>query len=96
MTKSELIRRIAEQKPHLYIRDAERLVNPVFNEIVAALARGDRVEMRGFGTFAVKTRTARPGRNPRTGAVVSVPETGHPSFKMAKEMRARLNRVVPS
>jgi integration host factor subunit beta len=72
MIKSELVRRIAEQNPHLYTRDVERLVNAIFDEIEAALARGGRVELRGFGAFEVKTWSARPRRNPRNGAVVSV------------------------
>jgi integration host factor subunit beta len=91
MIKSELVLRVAEQNPHLYNKDAEKVVNAIFHEIEAALARGDRVELRGFGAFAVKTWPARPGRNPRNGAAVSVPETRHPSFRMAREMRHRLN-----
>ena len=69
MIKSELIQKIATTNPHLYHRDVERIVNVVFDEIVEALARGDRVELRGFGAFTVKHRAARQGRNPRTGAV---------------------------
>jgi integration host factor subunit beta len=72
MIKSELVTRIAAQNPHLYQRDVENIVNAILNEIVAAMARGDRVELRGFGAFSVKNRPARTGRNPRTGAHVSV------------------------
>ena len=68
MIKSELIQKIAAAKPHLYHRDVERIVNVIFGEIVDALARGDRVELRGFGAFTVKHRAPRIGRNPRTGA----------------------------
>lgn len=68
MIKSELVQRIAESNPHLYQRDVENIVNAILDEIVAALARGDRVELRGFGAFSVKARPARTGRNPRTGA----------------------------
>ena len=67
MIKSELVQRIAEHNPHLYQRDVENIVNAILEEIVAALARGDRVELRGFGAFSVKSRPARTGRNPRTG-----------------------------
>ena len=74
MIKSELVQRIAAQNPHLYQRDVENIVNAILDEIVAAMARGDRVELRGFGAFSVKHRPARTGRNPRTGAHVSVDE----------------------
>jgi integration host factor subunit beta len=96
MIKSELIRRIAGQNPHLFTSDVERIVSAIFDEIGAALARGDRVELRGFGAFVVKTRKARPGRNPKTGAIVSVPETHHPSFKTGKPMHDRLNGTANS
>ena len=92
MIKSELIQRIAGQNLHLYQRDIEKLVNAVLDEITAALARGDRVELRGFGAFSVKHRRARGGRNPRTGAYVSVEQKSVPFFKTGKEMRERLNR----
>ena len=92
MTKSELILRIGELNPHLYHRDVERIVSTIFDEISAALARGDRVELRGFGAFSVKERPARTGRNPRTGAHVSVDQKCVPFFKTGKEMRERLNR----
>ena len=92
MTKSELILRLAEKNPHLYHRDVERIVSAIFDEITRALARGDRVELRGFGAFSVKKRPAREGRNPRTGARVSVDQKCVPFFKTGKEMRERLNR----
>jgi integration host factor subunit beta len=91
MIKSELVQRIAAQNPHLYQRDVENIVNAILNEITAALARGDRVELRGFGAFSVKHRPARTGRNPRTGAHVSVDRKSVPFFKTGKEMRERLN-----
>jgi integration host factor subunit beta len=97
MIKSELIRRISSQNPHLYERDIEKVVSAIFDEMVEALRRGDRVELRGFGAFSVKLRGARTGRNPRTGVVVSVAKKAYPFFKTGKEMRARLNReTVPS
>ena len=68
MIKSELVQRISLQNPHLYQRDVENIVNAILDEIIAAMARGDRVELRGFGAFSVKNRPARTGRNPRTGA----------------------------
>jgi len=97
MLKSELIRRIASQNPHLYQRDIDKIVSVILDEMVEALRRGDRVELRGFGVFSAKLRGARTGRNPRTGAVVAVGKRAFPFFKMGKEMRARLNReTVPS
>jgi integration host factor subunit beta len=91
MIKSELVQRIATQNPHLYQRDLENLVNAILNSIVAAMARGDRVELRGFGVFSVKHRSARTGRNPRTGVLVSVERKSMPYFKAGKEMRKRVN-----
>ena len=91
MTKSELIQRLAERNQHLFQRDVERIVATILGEITAALARGDRVELRGFGAFSVKHRGARVGRNPRTGASVSVAEKVVPYFKTGKELRERLN-----
>lgn len=91
MIKSELVAKIAAQNPHLYQRDVERIVSTIFEEISAALARGDRVELRGFGAFSVKKRAARIGRNPRTGEAVSVSEKSVPFFKTGKELRERLN-----
>lgn len=91
MIKSELVLRIAEQNPHLYQRDVETIVSAILDTISDALARGDRVELRGFGAFSVKRRDARVGRNPRTGTTVAVQEKAIPVFKTGKEMRQRLN-----
>jgi len=91
MIKSELVQVIAERNPHLYQRDVENIVNAILDEITQALARGDRVELRGFGAFSVKNRPARIGRNPRTGVKVSVDEKWVPFFKTGKELRERLN-----
>ena len=97
MIKSELIQRISAQNPHLYERDIEKIVSAILDEMVEALRRGDRVELRGFGAFSVKLRGPRQGRNPRTGAVVAVAKKAMPYFKTGKEMRARLNReTLPS
>jgi len=92
MIKSELVQRIANRNPHLYLRDVEKIVNAILGEITSALSRGDRVELRGFGAFSVKHRDARVGRNPRTGAQVPVTEKTVPFFKTGKEMRERLNQ----
>ncbi len=91
MIKSELVEAIALKNPHLYQRDVENIVNAILDEITEALARGDRVELRGFGAFSVKNRPARVGRNPRTGVKVEVEEKWVPFFKTGKELRERLN-----
>ena len=92
MTKSELVQRLAEANPHLYQRDVEVIVTAIFDEVSAALARGDRVELRGFGAFSVKRRDARVGRNPRTGDSVEVAEKHVPFFRTGKQLRDRLKQ----
>ena len=94
MLKSELVQRVGRTNPHLYHRDIENIVNAVLGEITAALARDDRVELRGFGVFWVKHRSARAGRNPRTGAHVSVDKKSVPFFKTGKDMHQRLNQAA--
>ncbi|MEM6480189.1 MAG: integration host factor subunit beta [Pseudomonadota bacterium] len=91
MIRSELIQKIADDNPHLYYRDVERIVATIFDEIIDAMSRGDRVELRGFGAFSVKERDARVGRNPRTGETVHVDEKHVPFFKTGKLLRDRLN-----
>ena len=91
MIRSELIQKIADENPHLYQRDVERIVNTIFDEIIEAIASGNRVELRGFGAFSVKRRDARVGRNPRTGEAVEVEEKHVPFFKTGKLLRDRLN-----
>ncbi|MCB2129945.1 MAG: integration host factor subunit beta [Rhodobacteraceae bacterium] len=91
MIRSEMIQKIAEDNPHLFQRDVERIVNTIFEEIIETMARGDRVELRGFGAFSVKKRDARTGRNPRTGESVEVEEKSVPFFKTGKLLRDRLN-----
>jgi integration host factor subunit beta len=76
---------------HLHGRDVEKVVTTVLEEISAALARRNRVELRGFGSFTVKVRSARPGRNPKTGNLVSVPENGPSAFRTGRDMHRRLN-----
>jgi len=92
VTRSELIAKLAAKNPTLYHRDIERLVSTILEEVSAALERGNRVELRGFGAFSVRERKARVGRNPRTGSSVQVAEKKVPFFKMGKGMRERLNR----
>ena len=91
MIRSELIQTIADDNPHLIQRDVERIVNAIFEEITSAMARGERVELRGFGAFSVKQRDARVGRNPRTGEAVDVDAKRVPFFKTGKLLRDRLN-----
>jgi integration host factor subunit beta len=93
MLKSELVDLIRTQNPHLYERHVEGLVNTIFDKIASAIARGDRVELRGFGAFFAKVRSARVGRNPRNGRDVQVPKKVVPYFRTGKEMLRRLNRT---
>ena len=92
MIKSELIEQLAEDNPHLLLRDVELIVTTIFDEITDTLAQGGRVELRGFGAFSTKHRPGRVGRNPRTGEAVNVAEKHVPFFKAGKEMRERLNK----
>jgi len=92
MTKSELVRKLAETNPGLYHHDVETIVSLIFEQIAAALARGDRVELRGFGSFSVKHRGPRIGRNPRNGARVPVPDKHVPFFRAGKLVHDRLNQ----
>jgi integration host factor subunit beta len=92
MIKSDLVHRIYRQNRHLSPRDAGNIVDTILDEITAALVRGGRVEIRGFGAFSVRQRKARPGRNPKTGVPVQVEEKVAPHFKAAREISQRLNR----
>lgn len=91
MLRSELVAMLADKHSHLQAADLEKAVNVILDEITEALARGDRVELRGFGAFSVRKREARRGRNPRTGDTVDVPAKAVPFFKAGKELRARVN-----
>lgn len=91
MIKSELIQKLSEKNPHLYLRDVETVVNSILDTITEALAEGRRVEIRGFGSFAPRKRNPRKGRNPRTGSAVMVPEKAMPHFKPGKEMLEQIN-----
>jgi integration host factor subunit beta len=92
MLRSELAGRIAAQHPHLSERNINITVDAILDQIIVAMTRGDRVELRGFGAFSVRDRPARVGRNPSTGVTISVPGKSMPCFKAGKEMRVRLNR----
>ncbi|MDC9700650.1 MAG: integration host factor subunit beta [Alphaproteobacteria bacterium] len=92
MVKSELVREICKENPHLYERDIENIVSAIINEITVALCQLERVELRGFGVFSVKERTARTGRNPRTGDAVEVEKKYIPFFRVGKELSQRLNK----
>jgi integration host factor subunit beta len=91
MIKSELVQKIADKSPHLYHRDIERIVNAILDEVINAMKDGNRIELRGFGAFSVKSRNARMGRNPRTGSAVEVIAKRVPFYKTGKELRERLN-----
>ncbi len=91
MIKSELVARLAERNPHLPLADVERVVSTVFEEVADALARGGRVEVRGFGSFSVRCRPARVGRNPATGERVDVAAKSVPHFRTGRRLRQRLN-----
>ena len=91
MLRSELTQLIVDENPHLFRRDVERIVDTVFEEIIDAMARGDRVELRGFGAFSAKKRNARNGRNPKTEEAVDVDQKYVSFFKTGKLLRDRLN-----
>ena len=92
MLRSELIAKLTDENPDLRADDLERVVGVILDEITDALARGDRVELRGFGAFSVREHGARKGRNPRTGEPVDVARKQVPYFKMGKGMREKLNK----
>ena len=92
MIKSELVQRLLARNRHLYQRDVENIVDAILGEITDALARFDRVELRGFGVFLIKQRRARTGRNPRTGDNIPVTEKHVPVFRTGKEVHEPLNR----
>ena len=91
MTKSELILKITSKNSYLYHKDVYKIIDTLFNCVTNALRDGDRVELRGFGTFTTKLRNARIGRNPKTGDPVAIPHKKMPFFKMGKSMKERIN-----
>ena len=91
MTKSELISKITSKNSYLYHKDVYKIIDTLFNSVTKALKDGDRVELRGFGSFTTKLRNARIGRNPKTGDPVAIPQKKMPFFKMGKSMKERIN-----
>jgi integration host factor beta subunit len=94
MTKSDLIERVAEKMPHISKKDTEVVVNTIFDSMTDALRAGERIEIRGFGSFQVKVRDAREGRNPKTGEVVKIPAKRTPFFKVGKDLKERIDSVA--
>lgn len=94
MTKSELIARLAGRFPQLAAKDADLAVKMMLDAMTEALARGDRIEIRGFGSFALNYRPPRKGRNPKSGEAVDVPEKYVPHFKPGKELRERVDIIA--
>jgi len=93
MTKSELIEQLSLTADVLNKKEAELVVNTIFDSIGNALVDGDRVEIRGFGSFTIRERDAREARNPKSGEVVKIPSKKTPFFKTGKELRARVNQA---
>mgnify|MGYP001545398802 CR=1 FL=1 len=96
MTKSELVAHVAGRLPHLTLKDADIIVDTIFESMADALAQGDGIEIRGFGSFKVKNREERQGRNPKTGESVHIPAKKWPHFKIGKELYERINQRAPS
>ena len=91
MTKSELILKLTKKNSFLYQKDVCKIIDTLFDSVTTALKNGDRIELRGFGTFTTKLRNARIGRNPKTGDPVAIPKKKLPFFKMGKSMKLRIN-----
>lgn len=96
MTKSQLIERVCARAPSMPRKEVEAIVQSLFEAMVDGLKQEQRIEIRGFGSFAVKVREAREGRNPKTGQKVAVPRRRSPFFTVGKELRDRLNRPAPA
>ena len=96
MTKSDLIAQLAERFPQLVAKDADFAVKVILDALSEALAKGDRIEIRGFGSFSLNYRPPRVGRNPKSGDKVSVPEKWVPHFKAGKELRERVDSALES
>ena len=96
MTKSELVTHVAQRLPYMIRVDAQIIVDTIFDSMADALAQGDGIEIRGFGSLRVKDRGARVGRNPKTGEPVHIPAKKLPLFRIGRELHERINRTVPS
>lgn len=94
MTRSELVISVVERLSYLTHKDAEIIVDTIFDRMVESLGQGERIEIRGFGSFAVKHRAARDGRNPKTGETVNIPERRMPHFKIGKELYECINPTL--
>lgn len=95
MTKADLIRQLTNDTPALTKRQVEVVVNTIFDSMRDALARGDKIEIRGFGSFRLRDRRMKEGRNPKTGEAVLVPPKKVPFFKVGKELRHMVNGSLP-
>ena len=96
MTKSELITHVAQRLPYITLKDAEIIVDTIFDSMVDSLAQGDGIEIRGFGSLKVKDRAEREGRNPKTGESLRIPAKKLPFFRIGKELHERINQTVPA
>ncbi len=96
MTKSEFATHVARSLPYVTLKDAEVIVDTIFDSMADALAQGDGVEIRGFGSIKVKDRPEREGRNPKTGEPLRIPAKKYPLFKIGKELHERINQTVPA
>lgn len=91
MTKSQLIEKLMDEDSQLNKKESELIVNTIFDSITNALVRGDRVEIRGFGSFSIREREARQARNPKSGNLIDIPSKKTPFFKTGKELRERVD-----
>ena len=96
MTKSELVTRVAQRLSYMTVKDAEIIVDTIFDSMADALAQGNGIEIRGFGSFKVKDREDREGRNPKTGESLRIPAKKSPFFRIGKELHERINQTVPA
>ena len=94
MTKNELVKVVARQTPHSSKKEIEFVVDTIFESMAQALQRGERIHIRGFGSFQVKVHQAREGHNPRTGELIHVPTRRRPFFRVAKQLKERLGGVA--
>jgi integration host factor beta subunit len=96
MTKTELVTLVAQRLPYMTLKDAEIIVDTIFDSMTDALAQGEGIEIRGFGSLKVKDRGEREGRNPKTGESLRIPAKKSPFFRIGKELHERINQTVPA